>query len=637
MRQAGRAVHTYTRPEGWAYNALTSSGPRALLDFPLKNALAIVSVTLSALLAGCAGLQKQPASTPDDKAPPTLGQAAPAASVPAPAHPPIADGEAAADPSLPTVRLTEELMYKILAAEIASQRGQWQSAYVTLLSVAQQTRDPRLARRAAEVALSVKQSNEALAAIRLWRELAPDSEEATQYLLGFLLIGDRIAEARPIFEKRLKEARPATRGLMIYQMQRMLARARDRDGALAMLKEVLAPYAGMPEAHIALAQAAHQHGDAVGARAEAREALRIKPDSEIAALTLAQVTPDKTEAMQSLDAFLKANPASRDVRVAYARMLVEQKQNDRARVEFETVLRTRPEDLGSLYALGVLSAQANDIPAAEKYLTSYIDVLTRNPDEDRDPTQALLLLAQIAEDRKDTEGALRWLARIESGDGWLLAQIKQAQIMARRGDLAGARRHLQALKPEGEREQAQLLIAEAQLLRDATQHAAAMQVLEGGLARFPDNTDMLYDYAMLAEKTERHDVMEKSLRRIIELSPTNQHAYNALGYSLAERNIRLDEARALIEKALTLAPDDPFIMDSMGWVLFRLGKLNEAEDLLRRAYALRPDPEIATHLGEVLWTKGQKEAAQQFWRDASKKDPQNDTLRSTLTRLHVSL
>jgi len=601
----------------------------------LKNVLAIVSLAL--LLAGCAGMTSQAAAPArEETAPPAMAEAG--APVPAAAAAESkSDSAESGDASLPSVKLTEELMYKLLASEIAYQRGQWQSAYVTILSVAQQTRDPRLARRAAEIALSAKQSGEALAAVRLWRELAPQSEEALQYLLGFIMLGDRIDEARPILEKRLKEARPTTRGLMMFQMQRLLSRAKDKAAAFSMLETVLAPYRDTQEAHLALAQAAAHNGDNVRARAEARAALAIKPDSELAALTLAQVSPDKNEAMQALKEFLATQPKARDARIAYARMLVEQKEYGKARSEFEIVLKSRPEDLSSLYALGILSKEANDAKAAEKYLTTYLDVLARRPDEERDPTAAYFVLAQIAEDRKDIDGALKWLAQIESGESWLGAQLKRAQIIAKRGDLAAARALLNELKPDSERDQVQIIIAEAQLLREAARHGEAMSLLEEGLRRHPDNTDLLYDYAMAAEKANQLEAMETALRKVIALAPGNQHAYNALGYSFAERNIRLAEALALIETALKLAPDDPFIMDSMGWVMFRLGKLKEAEELLRRAYELRPDPEIATHLGEVLWVKGQKEAAQKLWRDASEKDPQNDTLKSTLARLHVSL
>ncbi|GIZ50866.1 tetratricopeptide repeat protein [Noviherbaspirillum aridicola] len=602
----------------------------------MKNTLLIV--TLPLVLAACASKAPQKTDIPPLASEQTASSQGRTKKV---ALSQAARGNASEEDkqeeNLPAAELTEELLFKLLSSEIALQRGEWQSAYVTVMSAAQQTRDPRLARRAAEIALAAKQVDEAMAAVRLWRTIAPESDEAAQYYLSFAILGENLAEARPILEQRLKEARPQTRGLLAFQMQRLLARAKDKAAAFALLEDVLAPYGDLPEARLALAQAAFGNGDAERARKEAEAALRIKPDSELAALALAQVTPDKEAAVKRLQDFLNRYPNSRDVRLAHARMLVEMKEYGRARRDFEALLKNDPKDATSLYALGVLAAQTNDLKAAERYLTDYLAVVEEKPDEDRDPSQALLLLAQIAEERKDSAAVLKWLEQIEPGEAYLQAQLKRAQVMAKRGELEAARKLLRDLPAEGEREQAQLIIAEGQLLRDNNQLPAALEVLTQGLKRFPTSTDLLYDYAMLAEKSSLWEEMETSLRKIMQLAPENQHAYNALGYSLAERNIRLDEAYTLIEKALKLAPDDPFILDSMGWVQFRLGRLKEAEALLRRAYELRPDVEIAAHLGEVLWVRGQRDDAQKLWRDAQNKDPQNDTLKSTLARLNVRL
>jgi len=246
-------------------------------------------------------------------------------------------------------------------------------------------------------------------------------------------------------------------------------------------------------------------------------------------------------------------------------------------------------------------------------------------------------LAKIAEEQQDMDSALKWLSLVEPGDGYSSAQIKRAQVMAKRGDLVAARALLSELKPETEREQVQIIVAHAQLLQEAHHSAEAMLVYAQGVARFPNNTDLLYEYALMAEKNNDLAFMETTLRKVMALAPDNQHAYNALGYSLAERNIRLPEALDLITKALQFAPEDAFILDSLGWVQFRMGKLIEAEETLRRAYRLRADPEIAVHLGEVLWIQGKKEDAQKLWRDANIKDPKNDTLKNTLIRLRVSL
>lgn len=599
----------------------------------MKNALVIV--TLSVLFSAGADLQAQPLAQVQARDKP-IAQDEQTPIVAKPSAEKKAAGNKTDDP-LPSVPLTSELMYKLLRAELSYQRGDWQLPYVTMLSTAQETRDPRLARRAAEIALNAKQVGEALSAVRLWHELAPNSDEANQFYLGLVVLGDNLKEAKPIFVERLREASPQARGLLILQIQRLLGSTKDKNAAFAVLEEITTPYQDLAETHIALAQSAFAKNDIVRARTEAQTALKMKPDLEIAVLMVAQSMPDRAQALQILSNFLKDNPKSRDVRIAYAKILIDDKQYDQARAQFDILLQANPNDLTILYAMGILGAQTNDIPAAEKYLTAYLKALEDSPDDDRDPVQALLILSQIAEDRKDYPAALKWLAQVEPGPAYLAAQIRSAQIMAGTGDINGARNLLSHLKPEGQREQIQIIVADAQLLRDANRIPEAMTVLNNGLKRFPDDTGLLYDHAMLAEKANRYDLMETSLRKIIRLAPDNQHAYNALGYSFADRNIHLQEARTLIEKALKIAPEDPFIMDSMGWVLFRQGHLPEAESYLRRAYAIRPDVEIGVHLGEVLWVKGEKADAQKLWRDANQKDPKSDLLKSTLTRLRAQL
>lgn len=591
----------------------------------MKNAFAIV--TLSALMATHA-MAQTPAVPADAPASPV------AASPDAPADAP--DGKPNA---LPNVDLNSELLYKLTRAELEFKNGQWQGPYVTMMMAAQQTRDPRLARRASEMALAAKQGGEALAAIRLWRELAPDSDEATQFFLGFVVLSDKIEEAEPIFAQRIAAAPPGSRGVALFQTQQILARANDKLFAYAMLARLMEPYLDMFEAHLVLAQGALSIGERERAIAEANKALAIKPASELAVLTLAQVTGEPQAAGQVLAAFLEKNPDAVEVRAAYARMLVEQKQLEPARTQFLALLKTQPDNVGALYALGIVSLQLEDARGAEQYFKRFLAVLEKSPGEDRDPFKALMMLSQIAEARNDIPGAIAWLDKVDSSTsgGYLDARLRRAQLMARSGDLDGARKTLADTKVDDPAAQGQLLLVDAQLLRDGGYVQSAYTVLQNALVRFPDNPELLYDYALLAERLDKLDLMEASLRRVMQIAPDNQHAYNALGYSLAERNIRLPEALALIERALQMAPGDPFIMDSMGWVQFRMGNLPAAEDALRRAYAVRPDPEIAVHLGEVLWQKGDKDEAQKLWREAQGKDPKNDALKSTLARLNVSL
>jgi tetratricopeptide (TPR) repeat protein len=598
-----------------------------LQDLPLKNAFAIV--TLSALVSACAVVPpEQAASTP----------ATPAVPAPTPAAEAIAKA-AQLDEKLPSVELTSDLFYKLTKAELDFKRGQWQSAYVTMMVLAQQTRDPRLARRASEMALSAKQANEAMAAIRLWRELAPESDEAAQVFLGFAVLGDDLREAEALFAQRLKAAAPTARPLLMFQMQQFLLRAKDKAAAFALMERVLQPYLNTQESHLVLAQSANAAGESERARDEAKKAVAIKPDSELATLTMGQMLGDLNAAQKLFADFLQKYPSAREVRSAYARLLVEQKQYDQARAQFLLLLKDQPDNPSTLYALGIMALQGQDNKAAEGYFKHYIEVLEASPDPERDPNKALMLLAQIAEDNGDFDGALAWLDKIDGDDSRtvLSARLKRAQITARKGDVDGARAQLKELAPADPAEQVQVLQAEGQLLRDSGRAVEAFKTLQDGVLRYPNSPDLMYDYALAAEKLGKVEAMETALRKVIESVPDNHHAYNALGYSLADRNIRLDEAYELIDKALKMAPGDPYIMDSMGWVLFRMGKLKEAEQSLRQAYALRGDAEIAVHLGEVLWKQGDKAGAAKLWREARAKDPNNDALRSTLARLNAGI
>jgi len=612
----------------------------------LKNVLLIV--TLSVMLSACAGFAQTQTPVPSAPVPTTSATPKKQAIVASEkANVGKNDSQKTEAPALktdgsdplPDVVLTRDILFRLLSADLAYQRGQWKTAYGISMRVAKQTRDPRIARRAAEIAISARQPAEAMTAVRLWHELAPHSEDATKYYLGFVLIGDDLAEAKPIFVQRLKEASLPVRGILMFQIQRLLAGTKGKAKAFALLEELLSPYMDTAEAHIALAQGAFNKGDKARAIAEAHKALTIKPDSELAVLTLAQSSENVAQAVQSLSVFIAAYPKSREVRLAYARMLVNQKKYEQARKEFEVVLELQPQDTSTLYSLGILSAQANDPKNAERYLTAYLDALEKQQGGERDPAQVMLLLAQLADERGDSDAALKWLAQIEPHSGrnaiYVSAQIRSAQISAKRGDLGEARRKLASLETTEAEEQVQIILAEAQIMRDANQTQEAFEKLEAGLKKFPKNTSLLYDYAMAAEKLDKLVVMEAALKKIMEIEPNSQQAYNALGYSLADRNLRLEEAYKLIDNALKLAPNDAFIMDSMGWVQFRLGKLKEAEDWLRRSYEKRQEAEVTAHLGEVLWVTGRQDEAKKIWREGVAKDPKNDTLKSTLKRLNV--
>lgn len=612
----------------------------------MKNAFVIVTLSalMSALLSGCAG-------APSAAAPVFAGPVEPVASR-KPAVPPdvaavLATGtdadeaalQARADAELPSVPLTRELLLTLMTAEFEATNGQWQGPYKTMMELARTTRDLRLARRAAELAMGANQLPESLVAVRLWRELAPGSEQAEQYHLTLAVMGDDLAEAEALLAQRLRATPAAQRGSAMLQVRQVLGRAKNQRAAAALFERLIAPYANTFEARVLLAQNAFERGDSAAALVQARAAVALNPASEIGVLTLVQVTPDQDAGRVLLENFLNTKPGAGEVRLALARVLANAGRYPDARTQFERLLAAQPDNTTALYALGVLAMQLKDNPGAEKYFVRYVNVIESNPGEERDAGRALPILAELAEERGDLKAAVRWLDQIGNDDPALYfsAQLKRAQLDVKQGDLAGGRALLASLQPEAPERQAKVLMVDAQLLREAGKFEDAYGVLAAGAARFPASAELLYDFALLAEKTGRVDVMESALRTVMTSAPDNHHAYNALGYSLAERNVRLPEALALIEKAMKMAPDDPFIMDSMGWVQYRLGNLDLAEQHLRRAYATRSDAEIGVHLGEVLWKQGKKDDARTLWRDARVRDPGNDLLRSTLTRLQPGL
>jgi tetratricopeptide (TPR) repeat protein len=552
---------------------------------------------------------------------------------------PSARAQQSGGESLPNIAVTEQLIQKYLSAELSFQRGDKFAAYSTMMSLARSLRDPRLARRGLEFAISGSLGGEALKAARLWREIAPQSEEATQAVVGLLISSGRIDEVKTVLAQQLAASSPEALPNTIALLQRQLARVQDRSRAYGLLRELLEPYGDVLDARLTLAQAAMVAGDRATALTEARAALAKHPSSDLVALVLAQIIEDRAESVQSLVAFLQKNPKSREVRLAYARTLIEQNKVAEAKAQFALLLTHHPDDRTTLYALGLMAAQAGEMREAESYLSKYIQTLGDQPDRERDSTQALLVLAQIAEDKNDTAAALKWLEKIEPDNqgSYISATLRRAMLLAKAKDPEAARALLQQAEVRNDDDRAKLTVGEAQLLRDAGRLDDALRMVADALELNKNNIDLLYEHAMLAERAKQFDLMERELRKLIKVAPDNQHAYNALGYSFADRNLRLQEAFDLISKANQIAPNDPYILDSLGWVEFRLGRLEQALKTLQRAYEIKADAEIAAHLGEVMWKMGRQDEAKKLWRSANDKDPKNETLRATLQRLQIKL
>jgi len=556
---------------------------------------------------------------------------------------------AAVPDSPPEVDLTSALLYQIMAAELALQRGDPGAAFATYLSVARQTRDARIARRATEIAVAGRAGPQALEAASLWRELAPTSREARQAYALLLAGSGRLAEAEPLFAANLSEsAHPAAE---LSQVQRALARAEDQAAAYAMLQRLAAPLLNQPElaadVHLTLATGAHRAGLAREAAEEARAALALRPDDQRTALTVAQLLAQpqgkedaagRRQALQLLTDFLTRQPGAIDVRLAYARLLLADGQRDASATQFEQILTQDRQNLDALYALGVLSLDDRPPRARSRgYFERYLQILETSASPAHDPEPAYLNMARIAEDERRFEEALQWLARIEDGPQLFVARVRQAVVLAKLERVDEGRQLLAELSPASDEQRWQIAIADGQVLREARRFEESYQVLSRALESAPDETALLYDTAMAAERLDRIDEMEKLLRRMMLLKPDDPHAYNALGYTFADRNVRLPEAFELIDKALELAPDDAHILDSMGWVYFRMGNLAKAREYLERAYQLRPEAEVGAHLGEVLWAQGEHDAARRIWRQVRADEPDNEILSATLARLQVRL
>jgi len=548
--------------------------------------------------------------------------------------------------ALPSVPLTADVLYMVLAAEISIQRGLVGPAYRTYMELARSTRDPRFAQRATEIAFNARVPQQALDAARLWSEIAPESPGARQVLSTLLVLNGRWSDAKPLLAQQLAGMPAGHRAEAILQMQQQLSRTSDPAGAAALLQDLTKDEARLPETQLALARARDVAGDTPGALAALDEALRLRPEYEPAALMSAELRAEKEPelAIAGLQRFLAKSPDSVNGHITLARLYLMRNDLPSARQEFETLRKVAPTDPRVPLALGLTSLQGKSYDEAEQYLKEYLQLAEKVPSAN--PDIAYQYLAQIAEERKDYAGAIQWLDRIEDYRLAPAAAAKRAQLLARMGKLDDAQAVFGELLSDaedipdpGQRAQRVMAIRQAEVatLMDSKAYDRARKILDDRVTAEPDNADWIYDLAMLDERQKRYDSMEKGLRKVIALQPDQKQGYNALGYSLADRNVRLAEARKLLERASELGPDDPYIMDSLAWVKFRMGELEPAAELLKNAYSKAPEAEIGAHLGEVLWQLGQRDEARKTWSEAAKVEPDNETLVDTLRRYNVLL
>jgi tetratricopeptide (TPR) repeat protein len=545
-------------------------------------------------------------------------------------------------PPQPTA-LDARLFYELLVGELSAKGGEANLGIALILDAARKTNDPQLYQRAVEVAFETRSGEAALQAARAWKQAFPASREANRFVLQILVVLNRLTESIEPLRAEIALAPANERNVVLATLPRLYSRAQDKKAAAAVVEQGLGDVLQQKEiagsAWTAVGRLRLAAADTAGALDAAKRAQAASPAAEgPALLALELLDPARPEAEQLFKQYLTHKPLP-ELRMAYARALVDSQRYADASQQVTAVTAQRPDYAEAWLVQGMLQLQDNKDAAAEAAYKRYLELARaqQGGTEERrgGEAQAYMGLSRIAERRKDFAMAGAWLDKIENSQDLVTAQQRRASLLARQGRLEEARKLIRQL-PEREPGDARVkTIAEVQLLRDNKQFKAAFDLLARTNAKGPFDADMVYDQAMIAEKLGDLPAMEKLLRRVIAEKPDYHHAYNALGYSLAERNVRLPEAKDLIRKALAIVPNDPFITDSLGWVEFRLGNKTEALRHLESAYKQRPDAEIAAHLGEVLWSVGERDRAHSVWKEGLLLNGESDTLQETLKRLRI--
>ena len=533
-----------------------------------------------------------------------------------------------AGPQLPDIDLTPELLDDVLVAEVALQRGQYDTAVEYYARLARQTRDPRLVERATRIAVFAREYRPALELGKLWIKLDPANADAGQILTMLQVKTGDFDAALASLEKVVAAAKDNDEARYLM-MIRLLGREQDKDAALEVMQRYLKRHPDDTAALYAHAQLALRAGKLDLAQTDTDALLKLKPDWPQAVILHARILQaDNREAaaLEYIGDVVARNKDNMDLRVQYGRMLVDADRPEEALKQFRKVLKAKPENNDILFAAGLVALRVERVDEARGYFLNLNDRAVR-------PDETGYYLGRIAEIKENYDRAIHWYSTVSRGQNYLNAQIRSALLFARRGDVDAARALLHAAQAHTPSQQLRLYLAEGEVLRDVGQFKTAMEVYNHALEEMPHNTELLYARAMVADKLGNLDQLEHDLKAILEREPDHVDALNSLGYTLADRTDRLDEAYTYIKRAMELQPDSFYIMDSMGWVLYRQGKLDEALVYLKKAMANNADAEVAAHLGEVLWVKGDHKSARDIWKKALEATPGNNAVLNTIKRL----
>jgi len=584
----------------------------SLMRIPLLG----LAMLAGAVLAGCAVIPSG-GEEPEQAAAPEQASTAADRAAPSPA------------PELPDVELNGELVYQVLVGELAAKRGEPEVGAEALAEAARLARDPRLAQRATRLALEAGRYDLALDAATLWVEIVPEQDRPVESLALIMVEQGRIAEAETQLVGLLLKKDDEARGVELRRLGRLLGGLSDKERALDLMTRLVDRYQEDADAHFAAAFLADQAGKEEQVLESLASALALRPDWEEAALATVGHLIREQYPRQRVDAFarefLEANPKASRVRLSYARYLADQEATGESLQQFLALLEHEPDNTAALMSAGLLSVREKQYEQAREYLIRHLEL---TPDDD----QIRLYLGQVAEERERYQEALDWYNEVTSQEHRFDARVDIGLVLAEMEGVEAALEHLDAIQPGDEQEFVRLVLTKEMVLREADALTRAKALMDDAVARYPDNSDLLYSRGLLSARLNQVDEHERDMRALLEADPNNAHALNALGYTLADATDRTQEAFEMIKRALSMRPDDPFVLDSMGWVHYRLGNHADAIEYLEKALSKREDAEIAAHLGEVLWVVGQKDRAREIWAQAKQLHPDNHVLNETLER-----
>ncbi len=535
--------------------------------------------------------------------------------------------------------LTAELMFEILVGEMQVMQGEAGAGYSLLLDAARKTGHEALYERAVDIALRARAGDAALRAAVAWRQAAPQSRKANLRVLQIQVAMQKLNDSLYSLRQELALASESELDRLILSIPGFYNRAADKPLAAQMVEAALADLKDKPRqgplVWTVIGQMRLQASDLAGALKAAQTGHDLAPGRSEPLWLALELVPQHEPALKWIEPKM-AGVDDAALQQGWARALVGLGRLSQAEQVLLQRLRQQPQDPGPWLLLGAIRLDMKQVEGARQAWERYLQASESSANtkvSERD--QALMGLAQISLDLKQDAQAEIWLNRVRGADQQLRARTLRATIAGRKGQIEQGRMIIASQPVRTPKQARDRTLAEVQYLRQFKQWQTAYDVLSAAVGNLEDEGDdeLSYEWAMAADKIGKFNEMESILRELIERNPKSHHAYNALGYSLAERNVRLEEAKQLIIKALELAPDDAYITDSLGWVEFRLGRLPEAQAILRKAYETKPDAEIAAHLGEVLWAMGQKDQALDIWRQGLKLNAGNEVLQETIKRL----